>query len=72
MAGALTERAFVAKLEQAGFQEIEILDRDPVAIDHLALFPLFTADLLDLMRRLIPAAVHDRVAVAVVVTARVG
>ncbi len=71
MAGALTERDFVAKLEKAGFDTIEVVSREPLGIDQLALYPLFTSDLLDLMRRLIPAERQERVAVAIVVTARV-
>ncbi len=70
MAGALTERDFVTKLDKAGFHDIDIVSREPVGIDQLALYPLFTAELLDLMRRLIPAERQDRVASAIVVTAR--
>jgi arsenite methyltransferase len=70
VAGALTERDFVAKLQQAGFEDIEVVTREALGIDRLALYPLFTSDLLDLMRRLIPPQRHDAVAVAIVVTAR--
>ena len=70
MAGALTERDFVAKLDRAGFVEIETLQRDPLGIDDCALYPLFTAELLDLMRRLIPVDRQDDFGVAVVVRAR--
>lgn len=69
MAGALTERDFVAKLEKTGFEDIEVVNREPVSIDRLALYPLFTSDLLDLMRGLIPAHRHDGVAFAIVITA---
>jgi arsenite methyltransferase len=70
VAGALTERDFVEKLERAGFGDIAIRERRPVSIDDLTLYPLFTEEIIDLMRKLIP---HDRqgaVATAVVVTAR--
>ena len=70
MAGALTERDFVAKLEKAGFLGVEVLERSPMGVDDCALYPLFTPDLLDLMRELIPAERQDAVAVAVVVRAR--
>lgn len=70
MAGALTERDFVAKLEKAGFEGIEVLDRQPMSVDDAALYPLFTPDLLDLMRALIPLERQRELAVAVVVTAR--
>lgn len=55
MAGALTERDFVRKLERAGFWDIEVLERSTMGIDDCALYPLFTEELLTTMRRLIPA-----------------
>ena len=72
MSGALTERDFVRKLEQAGFVEVEVLERRPMGIEDCALYPLFTADLLELMRTLIPPERHSRVAGAIVVRARRG
>jgi arsenite methyltransferase len=70
VAGALTERDFVAKLEKAGFEEIRIRERQPTGIDELALYPLFTDDLLGLMRRLIPQRSLQELTVAVVLSAR--
>jgi arsenite methyltransferase len=70
VAGALTERDFVEKLEKAGFEELEVHHREPVSVDDLALFPLFTDELLDLMRRLIPPDRQSAVATAVVITAK--
>ena len=70
MSGALTERDFVAKLERAGFGEIEVLQREPVSIDDCALYPLFDEELLALMRRLIAPEKQDEVGVAVVLRAR--
>ena len=72
MAGALTERDFVAKLTRAGFGEIEIRERRTMSVDDAALYPLFTDDLLELMRTLIPAERQGDLATAVVVTARLG
>lgn len=72
MAGALTERDFVTKLERAGFTEIEVLERAPMGIDDLALYPLFTEDLLATMRRLIPAGRLDCIAVCTIIRARRG
>jgi hypothetical protein len=69
VAGALTERDFVSKLERAGFVGVEILDRSPMGVDGCALYPLFTPDLLDLMRRLIPLERQAAVATSVVVRA---
>jgi arsenite methyltransferase len=42
VAGALTERDFVQKLERAGFVDIEVLERSTMGIDDCALYPLFT------------------------------
>ena len=70
MAGALTERDFVEKFEQAGFGEIQVHEREPVSVDDLALYPLFTPELIELMRTLIPPERQTAVATAVVITAR--
>jgi hypothetical protein len=70
VAGALTERDFVAKLERAGFLDIQVRERRPMSVDDAALYPLFTPDLLELMRKLIPPDRQRELAVAVVITAR--
>lgn len=70
MAGALTERDFVAKLEKAGFEEVEVVERTPLSVDDASLYPLFTDDVLELMRTLIAPDRQSRVAVAIVVRAR--
>lgn len=72
MAGALTERDFVTKLERAGFTKIEILDRAPMGIDDCTLYPLFTSEVLDLMRTLIPPQRQQTIGTAIVVRARLG
>jgi arsenite methyltransferase len=70
VAGALTERDFVEKLEKAGFGEVQAHQREPVSVDDLALYPLFTPELIQLMRTLIPPERQAAVATAVVMTAR--
>ena len=70
MAGALTERDFVIKLERAGFVEIEVLERAPIGIDDCALYPLFTEELLATMRRMIPTERLDAIAISAVIQAR--
>lgn len=70
MAGALTERDFVGKLERAGFGEIEVLERTPMGIDDCELYPLFTPELLATMRLLIPPDRLDRIAVTAIIRAR--
>jgi hypothetical protein len=70
VAGALTERDLVTKLEKAGFHDIRIHARQPLSIDDLALYPLFTPDLLALMRRHITPAAQTEIGTVVVVSAR--
>lgn len=69
MAGALTERDFVEKLEQERFGEIVIHQREPASVDDLALYPLFTDELIELMRTLIPRDRQAAVATGIVLTA---
>lgn len=69
VAGALAEADFVRKLARVGFTEIEVLDHQPLSIDDCALYPLFSAEVIALMRELIPAEKHGSVAVAVVIRA---
>jgi hypothetical protein len=69
VAGALTERDFVAKLGRAGFERIDVRERRPMSVDDAALYPLFTDELLHLMRTLIPPERQGELATAVVVTA---
>jgi hypothetical protein len=44
--------------------------REPVSVDDLALYPLFTPELIQVMRTLIPPERQDAVATSVVITAR--
>ncbi|HEX3326865.1 MAG TPA: methyltransferase domain-containing protein [Actinomycetota bacterium] len=72
VAGVLTERLYLEKLERAGFDDVQVVSRQPFGIDECAEYPLFTEELITLMRRLIPTAQHDSVATSVVIKARVG
>jgi arsenite methyltransferase len=69
VAGALAEDAFLRKLERAGFSDAEVVERAPFSIDDCALYPLFSDEVIRLMRTLIPVERHPRVAVTVVVKA---
>jgi arsenite methyltransferase len=71
VSGALAERVFVTKLTNVGFDEVAVLERRPFALADVAIYPLFTDDLIELMRRLIPADAQAEVAVAVTLTAEV-
>ena len=72
MSGALAERDFVEKLVKAGFEDIEVVTRRPWGVDECALYPLFTNELIGLMRTLIPVEDQLRVANSIVVKARLG
>lgn len=69
VAGALAEEDFVRKLARAGFEGVEVLGHQPLSIDDCALYPLFSDELIRLMRALIPPERHGSVAVAVVIRA---
>jgi hypothetical protein len=69
VAGALAEADFVRKLEKAGFGRIEVLNREPMSVDDCALYPLFSDEVIQLMKRLIPVEKQDAVAVSVVIKA---
>lgn len=70
VAGALEEEDFVAQLERAGFERVEVLHREPLGIDDCALYPLFTDEVIRLMRELISPERHGEVATSVIVRAR--
>jgi arsenite methyltransferase len=67
IAGALAEDDFLHKVQRAGFTGARVLHRQPLSIDDCALYPLFSDEVIALMRKLIPIERHSRVAVAVVV-----
>ena len=69
MSGALTERVFVTKLDRVGFDDIQILDRLPFALERATDYPLFTPDLIALMRELIPADKQHEIATSLIVSA---
>lgn len=67
VAGALKEEDFVRQLERAGFDDVEVVHREPLGVDDCALYPLFTDEVIALMRELIPAERQAEVAISVVV-----
>lgn len=70
MSGALTERAFVDDLHRAGFADVDVIRRRTYGLTELEAEPLFTPDLLEVMRRTIPADVQARIGSVIVVSAR--
>ena len=70
MSGALAERDFVEKLERVGFTSIDVVDREQWSIADCSLYPLFDADLIALMKRVIPPQQHGHIGDSIVVKAR--
>lgn len=66
----MAERVFARKLEKVGFADVSIGEKQPFGIDDAAIFPLFTDEVVDLMRKLIPAERQDAVAFSVIAKAR--
>lgn len=65
----MAERAFVEKMKRAGFTGLEIVQRDAFGVDDASLHPLFTADLLEVIRRTVPRDKQHRVATSIVIKA---
>ena len=70
IAGALSERIFARKLDRAGLVDVEMSERSPLTLDDVALYPLFTPDVLKLMRRLLPDDTRQHIATSLIVRAR--
>ena len=69
MSGALAERVFAEKLERAGFANVWVGGHQPFGIEDAALMPLFTSEVIEVMRRTISVEDQDRVATAVIIKA---
>ena len=69
MSGALAERVFAEKLQRAGFAKVWVGGYRPFGIEDAALLPLFTHEVIEVMRRTIRADHQDRVATAVIIKA---
>ncbi|MEX2587813.1 MAG: hypothetical protein WD602_07480 [Actinomycetota bacterium] len=65
----MAERVFVDKILNVGFTGAEILQRRPFGLDDAAQYPLFTPDVINLMRNLLSTDQQSQVAMAVTVTA---
>ncbi|MGK2850086.1 MAG: methyltransferase domain-containing protein [Candidatus Limnocylindrales bacterium] len=70
LSGALSETALYKGLRRAGFQDVRIEHVDDFGIAECALYPLFTDDLLGLLRRLVPVEHQHRIARSVFVRGR--
>jgi quercetin dioxygenase-like cupin family protein len=70
IAGALSERVLLRKLDQAGLVDIELAEPADLSLEDVSCYPLFTADVLSLMRRLVPDDTKQHIATSVIATAR--
>jgi hypothetical protein len=70
VSGALAERVFAEKLERAGFEDVWVGGHQPYGIDDAAKYPLFTRELIEVMRRTISRDRQAYVATGVIVKAR--
>ena len=70
LSGALSERAMYTAVRRAGFREVSIQPLEPFGIDECAMYPLFTPELLDLIRRLVPSGRLGRIATSTLIRAR--
>lgn len=70
LSGALSEIALYKGLRRAGFREVSIESLGPFGLAEAALYPLFGAELLTLLRDRVPPARHDRIAMRVLARGR--
>jgi arsenite methyltransferase len=70
ISGALSERVFTKKLGNAGLVDVEMSDRVPFGIDDVALYPLFSPEVIALMRRLLPDEGQRHIATSLIARAR--
>jgi hypothetical protein len=70
VSGALAERVFAEKLGRAGFVEIWVGGHQPYGIEDAARYPLFTPELIEVMRTTISSDRQAHVATGVIVKAR--
>lgn len=72
VAGGMAEGVFVRSLHRAGLVDQVVHERHDLSIDDCARYPLFPAELLAVMRQVIPVDRHGRIAECVTVSARRG
>jgi SAM-dependent methyltransferase len=70
ISGALSEPVFRDKLCRAGLVDVEISERTPFTLADVALYPLFTDEVLDLIRRLLSDHAQQHIATSVIARAR--
>jgi arsenite methyltransferase len=69
VSGALAERVFAEKLQRAGVEDIWVGGHKPFGIEDASRYPLFTPELIEVMKRTISPERQDHVATGVIVKA---
>lgn len=69
IAGAISEQLLERKLARAGFTDIRLDHRTPFCLDDVAAYPLFSPDVVALMRRVLPPEAQEAVATSLIVRA---
>jgi arsenite methyltransferase len=70
LSGALSEISLYKGVRRAGFRDVSIQPLAPFGISECALYPLFSEELLSLMRATLPTERQDRIAMSVFVHGR--
>jgi hypothetical protein len=52
---------FGEKAAKGGFQTIEVFDRHSMTLDEMAVYPLFTPEFLEWLKKSIPPTQQDRI-----------
>lgn len=58
------------KFFNAGFESIEVVERQTFGLEDLVRYPLFTPDFIEFMRRIMPPHRHAELVRSLVITAR--
>jgi arsenite methyltransferase len=66
----MAERVFASKLRRIGFVDVVIEAHAAFSVNDAARYPLFTSDLIAVMRRAIPPERQHSFATSVIVRAR--
>ena len=70
LSGALSQTALYKGLRRAGFRDVGIERLEDFGIAECELYPLFTDELISLLRRLVPEQRHHRIAASVLARGR--
>jgi arsenite methyltransferase len=70
VSGAMAERVFAGKLERAGFTDVWVGGHRPFGVEEAVMYPLFTSEVIEVMKRTIAPEHQNHVATGVIVKAR--